>query len=89
MIIIILIVILIVLIIFIICNTLILSSCQNDKTPIFIKENYGPPPGRQKAVDIYDLHNRGWPSWPLAFQSNSINAGHIEVDPSTPEFYEN
>ena len=77
------------------------NSTNSTNTPIKnykkikkLKEHYGPPPGRQRAVSIWDLgigSSRGWAGDPAEYIGNSASAltAYIEADPSDPDFYNN
>ena len=49
------------------------------------KENYGPPPGRQPAVNHLTLGYRGWPSAPYEYSGVTASALINYVEP-WPEY---
>ena len=49
------------------------------------KEKYGPPPGRQPAVNFYTMGYRGWPSAPYEFSGVTASALINYVEP-WPEY---
>ena len=49
------------------------------------KENYGPPPGRQPAVNYLTLGYRGWPSAPYEYSGVTASALINYVEP-WPEY---
>lgn len=49
------------------------------------KEHYGPPPGRQPAVNHLLMGYRGWPSAPYSWTSNTASAILNRVEP-WPEY---
>ena len=38
------------------------------------KENYGPPPGAARAVELHELGDRGWATWDQVFHGNSASS---------------
>lgn len=58
---------------------------RNNKINKQKKENYGPPPGRQPAINHLLMGYRGWPSASYPWTSNTASAPLNRVEP-WPEY---
>lgn len=54
------------------------GSHQNDKkntpNPTEVREHYGPPPGRARALSHNELGDRGWAQWPPEYTASSASS---------------